>query len=211
MLKFQKEYEFSEFYYSYFKQKKYEASAAVEASVSDVKLIDAAVDLGQSPIYPNPTFNYLVGIMLGLIFPLFYIIIRELLDNKVRTIEEIENHYSIPILGAIGNNTGVNNLAVFERPKSTVAESFRALRSNIQLLFKNKNTTKKSKTLVLTSSVSGEGKTMISINMATVFALSGKKTVLLGMDLRKPKIYDDFKLNNNLGVVNYLINQKSLS
>ena len=122
MLKFQKEYEFSEFYYSYFKQKKYEASAAVEASVSDVKLIDAAVDLWQSPIYPNPTFNYLVGIMLGLIFPLFYIIIRELLDNKVRTIEEIENHYSIPILGAIGNNTGVNNLAVFERPKSTVAE-----------------------------------------------------------------------------------------
>ena len=211
LLKFQKEYEFSEFYYSYFKQKKYEASAAVEASVSDVKLIDAAVDLGQSPIYPNPTFNYLVGIMLGLIFPLFYIIIRELLDNKVRTIEEIENHYSIPILGAIGNNTGVNNLAVFERPKSTVAESFRALRSNIQFLFKNKNTTKKSKTLVLTSSVSGEGKTMISINMATVFALSGKKTVLLGMDLRKPKIYDDFKLNNNLGVVNYLINQKSLS
>ena len=211
LLKYQKEYEFSEFYYSYFKQKKYEASAAVEASVSDVKLIDAAIDLGQSPIYPNPTFNYLVGIMLGLILPLFYIIIRELLDNKVRTIEEIENHYSIPILGAIGNNTGGNNLAVFERPKSTVAESFRALRSNIQFLFKNKNTTKKAKTLVLTSSVSGEGKTMISINMASVFALSGKKTVLIGMDLRKPKIYDDFKLNNNLGVVNYLINQKSLS
>ena len=175
LLKYQKEYEFSEFYYSYFKQKKYEASAAVEASVSDVKLIDAAIDLGQSPIYPNPTFNYLVGIMLGLILPLFYIIIRELLDNKVRTIEEIENHYSIPILGAIGNNSGSNNLVVFERPKSTVAESFRALRSNIQFLFKNKNTTKKAKTLVLTSSVSGEGKTMISINMATVFALSGKK------------------------------------
>ena len=66
----------------------------------------------------------------------------------------------------------------------------------MQLPGLNKNTTKKAKTLVLTSSVSGEGKTMISINMATVFALSGKKTVLLGMDLRKPKIYDDFKLNN---------------
>jgi len=87
--------------------------------------------------------------------------------------------FSIPILGAIGNNTGVNNLAVFERPKSTVAESFRALRSNIQFLFKNKNTTKQAKTLVLTSSVSGEGKTMISINMATVFALSGKKNSIV--------------------------------
>ena len=78
LLKYQKEYEFSEFYYSYFKQKKYEANAAVEASVSDVKVIDTAVDLGQQPIYPNPTFNYLVGIMLGIILPLFYIIIREL-------------------------------------------------------------------------------------------------------------------------------------
>ena len=76
--------------------------------------------------------------MLGLILPLFYIIIRELLDNKVRSIEEIENHYSIPILGAIGNNTVGNNLAVFERPKSTVAESFRALRSNISFYLKIK-------------------------------------------------------------------------
>ena len=212
LLKYQKEYEFSEFYYSYFKQKKYEANAAIEASVSDVKVIDTAIDLGQQPIYPNPTFNYLVGIMLGVILPLFYVIIRELLDNKVRTIEEIEKQYKIPILGAIGRKIGGNNLVVFERPKSTISESFRALRANVQFLFKTDiHSSKRSKTLVLTSTVSGEGKTMISINMATVFALSGKKTILIGMDLRKPKIFDDFELNNDIGVVNYLINQKTIS
>ncbi|MDB2556110.1 polysaccharide biosynthesis tyrosine autokinase, partial [Flavobacteriaceae bacterium] len=214
LLKYQKEYEFSEFYYSYFKQKKYEANAAIEASVSDVKVIDTAIDLGQKPIYPNPTFNYLVGIMLGIVLPLFYIIIRELLDNKIRTIDEIEKQYNIPILGAIGRNKGINNLVVFDRPKSIVAESFRALRSNMQFLFKNStdnSVKKRAKTLLLTSSVSGEGKTMISINMATVFALSGKKTVLIGMDLRKPKIFDDFEFNNDIGVVNYLINQKTIS
>jgi len=214
LLKYQKEYEFSEFYYSYFKQKKYEANAAIEASVSDVKVIDTAIDLGQKPIYPNPTFNYLVGIMLGIVLPLFYIIIRELLDNKIRTIDEIEKQYNIPLLGAVGRIKGMNNLIVFDSPKSVIAESFRALRSNIQFLFKNntdKTVGKRAKTLLLTSSVSGEGKTMISINMATVFALSGKKTILIGMDLRKPKIFDDFEFNNDIGVVNYLINQKTIS
>ena len=117
------------------------------------------------------------------------------MNNKINSIEDIEKRYQIPILGVIGRNLGKNNLVVFERPKSTLAESFRALRSNIQFLFKSTKS-KKSKTLVLTSSVSGEGKTIISINMATVFALSGKKTVLLGLDLRKPKMYSNFEINN---------------
>lgn len=211
LLKYQKEYEFSEFYYSYFKQKKYEASAAVEASVSDIKVIDTAVDLGKPPIYPKPLFNYLVGVMLGITLPLLYIIIRELLDTKIRSIDEVESSHSIPILGAVSRNYGDNNLVVFERPTSVVAESFRALRSNIQFLFKNTSNDKTAKTLLVTSSIGGEGKTMISVNMATVFALSGKKTVLIGMDLRKPKIFDDFQLDNDIGIVNYLIGQKSPS
>jgi capsular exopolysaccharide synthesis family protein len=209
LLKFEKNYEISEANYNYLKQKSYEAGTAIAANVSDVKIIDTAKDLGNGPVYPIPSFNYLVGLMLGIVFPLFYIITRELLDNKIHTTEDIQNNYAIPVLGVVGKNHGNNNLAVFNKPKSSVSESFRALRSNIQFLFKNTDSDK-SKTLVLTSSVSGEGKTMISINMATVFALSGKKTVLVGLDLRKPKIYDDFDLTNDVGVVNHLIKQKTL-
>jgi len=73
-----------------------------------------------------------------------------------------------------------------------------------------KNKIDGSKTLMLTSSISGEGKTFCSINVATVFALSEKKTVIVGLDLRKPKIFDDFKIKNEIGVVNYLIGQYSL-
>ena len=206
LVQLKRNYNFSEFIYTYLKQKSYEAGTAIEASVEDIKVIDSALDLGQKPIYPKPVFNYLVAIMLGIIFPLFLIIIKESLNNKINSIEDIEKRYQIPILGVIVRNLGKNNLVVFERPKSTLAESFRALRSNIQFLFKSTES-KKSKTLVLTSSVSGEGKTMISINMATVFALSGKKTVLLGLDLRKPKVYSNFEINNKQGIVNYLINQ----
>ena len=209
LVQLERNYSFSEFIYTYLKQKSYEAGTAIEASVEDIKVIDSALDLGQQPVYPKPLFNYFIALMLGIIFPLFYIIIRESLDNKVHSIEDVVKRYKIPVLGIIGRSTGKNNLAVFENPKSVVAESFRALRSNIQFLFKNTEN-KKSKTLILTSSVSGEGKTMISINMATAFALGGKKTVLLGLDLRKPKIYTDFNSKNDVGIVNYLINQTSI-
>ena len=157
LLKFEKNYQISEANYNYLKQKSYEAGSAIAANVSDVKIIDTAKDLGNGPVYPIPSFNYLVGLMLGIVFPLFYIITREVLDNKIHTAEDIQNNYAIPVLGVVGKNHGNNNLAVFNKPKSSVSESFRALRSNIQFLFKNTDSDK-SKTLVLTSSVSGEGK-----------------------------------------------------
>ena len=100
------------------------------------------------------------------------------------------------------------NLAVFESPKSSIAESFRGLRSSLQFMYKRQGVTG-SKTVLITSSVSGEGKTFCAMNLATVFALSEKKTVLVGVDLRKPKIFDDFQLDNDLGIVNYLIDQAS--
>lgn len=136
LINYQRNYSFSEANYSYLKQKSFEAGTAIAANVSDVRVIDSAMDLGQGPIYPKPSFNYLVGIMLGIVLPLFYVIIRELLDNKITMVEQIENKYEIPILGIVGRNAGMNNLAVFERPKSSVAESFRALRSNIRFLLK---------------------------------------------------------------------------
>ena len=100
-------------------------------------------------------------------------------------------------------------MAVFEKPKSALSESFRAIRSSLQFLYK-KQQLNGTKTLMLTSSISGEGKTFCSINIATVFALSEKKTVIVGLDLRKPRLYDDFEFDNSVGAVNYLIGQKSL-
>ena len=209
LLKYQRNFEISEANYNYLKQKSYEAGTAIAANISDIKIIDKAKDLGEEPNYPNQQFNYLVGLTLGCIIPFFFIIVKELLDNKIHSVEEIQNNYVIPVLGVVGKNTDNHNLAVYTKPKSSVSESFRAIRTNIKFLFKNAEKVE-SKTLLVTSSVSGEGKTMISINMASVFALSGKKTILIGLDLRKPKIYDDFDLPNDSGVVNHLINQKTL-
>lgn len=207
LLNFQRKYNITEANYNYLKQKSYEAGTAIAANVSDIKILDKAKDIGQVPIYPKGSFNYLVALMLGTVLPLLFIVTKEILDNKVSSVEEIERIYKIPVLGVLGRNNQENRLAVFQKPNSTIAESFRALRSNIQFMFKRDS---KSKTIVITSSVSKEGKTMTAINMATVFALSGKKTVLVGFDLRKPKMHEDFGFDNNFGIVNYLIGEKSL-
>ncbi len=193
--------------YEYLKQKQYEAGTAIAANVSDIKILDKAKDIGQKPISPKTTFNYLLAAVFGFGIPFLYVLIKEALNNKILSVEEIERIYEIPVLGVIGSGKLDNYLAVFNKPKSQIAESFRALRSNIQFLFKSGN---KSKTIVVTSSVSGEGKTLTSINMASVFAMSDKKTILLGLDLRKPKLHLDFNVANDIGVVNYLIGQNTI-
>ncbi len=208
LLVFQRKYSMTEGNFKYLLQKRYEADIAIAASVSDITILDKAKDTGQVSTMPRKEFNYMIGLLLGVILPLFVIVGFEVFNNKIQTIEEVEDLSPIPVLGVVGKSTTKNNLAVALKPKSVVAEAFRALRSNIHFLF-DRSTINKPKTILVTSSISGEGKTFVSINMATVFALSGKKTILVGLDLRKPKIFDDFNLKNDVGVVNFLIGQKT--
>ena len=189
--------------------KKNEAGIAKASNVSDIRIIDEAKDLGQSAIAPNTKKNYSVALFVGLLFPLAFVFITTLLDNNINSPEDIKKLSNIPILGVVNRSRIKTNLAVFESPKSSVAESFRSIRSGLQYIYKNLNKNK-TKTILITSSVSGEGKTFCSINIASVFSLTGKKTVLVGLDLRKPKIFGDFEISNDFGVVNYLIGQKTL-
>ncbi|MCF6351354.1 MAG: polysaccharide biosynthesis tyrosine autokinase [Flavobacteriaceae bacterium] len=209
LIKYQRKYNLTESNYNYLLQKRYEAGTVIAANVSEIKILDKAKDVGQFPIYPKPLLNYLISLIIGLLIPLIFVILKDILNNKIHTVEELENKFKIPILGVIGKNNTADNLIVYKKPKATTSESFRAIRSNLQFLFKDNST--KNKTIVITSSVSGEGKTFVAINIATVFALSEKKTILLGFDLRKPKIFDDFDLPNNIGLTNYLIGNKELN
>jgi len=206
LLSYQRKYAITEQNYNYLKQKSYEAGTAIASNVSDIKVIDTAKDTGQKYFSPNKKMNVLIGFLLAFLLPLMYILINEFFNNKIHTVEEVENAYKIPVLGVIGSKTEKTNLVVLEKPKSVIAEAYRALRSNVQFML---NREAKSHIMLLTSSISGEGKTLTAINLASVFALSGKKTVLVGVDLRKPKIAEDFGLTNKVGLVHYLINQKT--
>ncbi len=170
-------------------------------------IIDPAKDTGGGKVGPNTRLNYIMALLLsGSYFRFVYVFLRVFFDTRIHTAKDIERLSKVPILGVIGKSRLENNLAVISKPKSVITEAFRSLRSSLQFIYKQQEI-KGTKTVLVTSSISGEGKTFCSINIASVFALSEKKTVLVGLDLQKPKIFDDFEINNEIGVVNYLIEE----
>lgn len=208
-LKIQRQLNISQLAHDEYITKRSEAAIARAANISDIVIVDGAKDIGGGKVGPNTSLNYLIGLLAGFFVPIITLFVVYFLDNTIHGVDEVKRLSSISILGVIGKEKNKNSLVVFQKPKSAVAESFRAIRSSLQFILKN-DTNKQAKTILITSSVSGEGKTFCSINMATIYALSGKKTVLVGLDLRKPKIFDDFNLTNEIGVVNYLIGEQSI-
>lgn len=204
-----RKYDLSNGIYQTYLQKRSEALIVKAANLSDIQFIDPAKDIGAGLIGPRTGVNYVIAIFLGLLIPLLIVFLIFFINNSIQNTDDINSLTQIPLIGVIGLKRTGSNLAVFEKPKSALSESFRAIRSSLQFLYK-KQKVDGAKTLMLTSSVSGEGKTFCSVNIATVFALSEKKTVIVGFDLRKPKIFDDFNLKNDVGVVNYLIGQKTM-
>ncbi|MDK7675593.1 polysaccharide biosynthesis tyrosine autokinase [Weeksella virosa] len=186
------------------------ADMQIASNVSDILIVDNAQNLSQGPIAPDRKQNYIIALVIGLAAPLLYIVLRELFDTKVKVIKDITSRTKIPLIGIIGNLGEMNPLIVIDRPKSGIAESFRAVRSNLKFLYKKTAVHPNNKTILVTSFIGGEGKTFVSMNLASVLGAGDKKAVLLGLDLRKPKIFDDFKLNNHIGVTNYLVDEARL-
>jgi capsular exopolysaccharide synthesis family protein len=179
-------------------QKKAEAGISRASTTSDVIVVNPPLAGGF--VSPKIRLNYLLAISLGLALPLMVFVGLELSNTKVQSREDIEEQTNVPILGGTGHKKSEGNLEVMGKPKSAVAESFRALRSNLFYFMANKERG----TFLVTSSISGEGKTFTSINLASVFALSGKRTLIIGADMRRPKIFEDFNLTNDVGLSSYL-------
>jgi tyrosine-protein kinase Etk/Wzc len=209
-LKIQRQFDMDNNIYTVYRSRRAEAELVKAANVSDVYVIDEAKDTGGGGTRKDSNINYLIALLVGFSIPISAAFLLTLFDNFVHTTKDIEKLSKIPLIGVIGKTTHSNNLIVRDKPKSTIAESFRGIRSSLHFIY-NQDSLYGSRTIMVTSSVSGEGKTFTSINLATVFALSDKRTILVGMDLRKPKIFDDFNIENDLGVSNYLVNDCSLN
>lgn len=195
----QRMYNLSESLYLFLMEKKAEAGIAKSSNIPDVKWVDRAMVDGP-PIKPQPAKNYLIALFLGLVLPIFFILILDYFNDKILYKEDLKKITDIPFLGLVGHESKNTSMVVINKPKSGVAESFRSIRSSINFL----SADDEKKVFVFTSSISGEGKTFCSINLAGVFSLSDKKTLLIGADLRKPKLYADFEINQDFGLTNYL-------
>ncbi len=188
-----RKYNLEQQFLNIFLTKRSEAEIMKAASLSDVHFIDRAKDVGGGLIGPKTSINYIIAVFGGILIPILVLLIVFLLDSGIKNAEDVTRLSKVPIIGILSRkHKSKSNLAVFEQSKSALAETFRAVRSSLQFMYKKKNIVG-SKTLMITSSISGEGKTFCSINLATVFALSEKKTVILGLDFRKPKISENFQ------------------
>lgn len=206
LIGFERLFKLNDDIYTYLIRQRAEAQIAKATNLPSNEVIDYANKYTTSIIYPKRFQNYIFGILIGLLLPTLFFFMKEVFQNNITERNEIERITKKSVIGLILHNDKKINTVVSDFPMSAVTESFRTLRSKLQFYTKNKE----KQIILLTSTLSSEGKTFISTNLATVFATLGKKTVLLGYDLRKPKIFNDFNLSNDLGITTFLINRYNI-
>jgi tyrosine-protein kinase Etk/Wzc len=186
--------------YLFLLKKREETAISKSATIANARIIEPARKDG-APFMPSRSKVLLTAFAIGIIIPGARILLKELFNLKIDSRNTITEATQMPIIGEIGHNETQDIIVVQKNSKSIMSEQFRALRTNLQFLFTAKN----EKTILITSSMSGEGKSFIAINLANTVALSHKKVVLLELDLRKPKISEHLNIQNKKGFSDYVL------
>lgn len=204
-------HQISENMYLFLMQKKAEAGIAKAANSVDYRIIDKTKIAGLNPIKPNPTLNFLVALILGFLVPAAFLFIKEVLNTKIYSKDELSKITKIPIIGTIAlEKKAVKKSTVLpDQLDPMVAESFRMIRSNIRYITRDDD--HKSKIFMVSSSVSGEGKSFCSINLALLFSNFGKRVLFISMDMRKNENYSALIPKQKLGLSEYLSGMAKLS
>jgi capsular exopolysaccharide synthesis family protein len=186
-------------------QKREEASISLAVTEPSVKVVEYALS-GSLPVSPKPKIIYLGALLLGLIIPFGILYVMFLLDNKIHGKEDIEKSISdIPVVGEIPTiKEGTNTIFSNPNDRSILAESFRILSSNTNYILSFKEEGKGS-VVYCTSSIKGEGKTFVSLNLSLALSSLNKKVLLIGADLRNPQVHSYLEIDKHLpGLSNYL-------
>lgn len=186
--------------YSFLLQKKLETSISSASTISNSKVIEPAIG-SDKPINPDRKKIYLLYLFLGTALPVGSIALIELMRDKIRNRADVEKNTRTPILGEIGHSNNEQTLVVTKNNRHFIAEQFRIIRTNLQYMIAKRE----KPVIMVTSSFSGEGKSFVSTNIAAVIALTGKKTVIMEFDIRKPKIISGLDLKRKMGITNYII------
>jgi capsular exopolysaccharide synthesis family protein len=168
--------------YLYLLQKKEESELSRTVAVSNNKVVEPARNMGQ--VYPVPRNIWALGLGGGFLLPIVVIGMLQALNTKVRSVDDIRRHTRVPLLGLINHSNDSNPVAVHGNSRTVISEMFRLIRANLQFV----GTSNPSKTILVTSSVSGEGKSFVSLNLGITLALTGRRVLLVELDLRNPRI-----------------------
>ena len=185
-------------------QKREENAITLAATANNAKIIDEPVAEG-GPVSPKPKMIYMIALVLGVGLPVGIIFLIGLTKYKIEGRGDVEKLTRLPIVGDVpltAEKTG--SIAVFENQNNLMSETFRNVRTNLQFMLKNDQ-----KVILVTSTVSGEGKSFISANLAISLSLLGKKVVIVGLDIRKPGLNKVFNISRKeQGITQYLSNSE---
>lgn len=206
MVSIQRQFNLTNDIYTFLLQKRAETNISLASTMPDVQVIDTARPDLASPIGYSPRILLSLGFILGTGLPVAFLLLFNFFDDHIRTQQDLEKNTRIPILGNIMHSQTKSDLVVHENPKSNIAESFRALRTSLQFMLSGPL----GKVLSIHSTNPGEGKSFFSVNLATILAMNNKKVLIIGADLRKPRLHKVFNLSNENGLSNYLIGIDSI-
>jgi tyrosine-protein kinase Etk/Wzc len=191
--------------YNYLLEKREETALNSASTIADLRVLETASAFG--PVSPVPRTMYTRWLVISLLIPAAFVFIKDQLNRKVQLRQEIEGKTSVPIVAEIAQVKTDSPIVIKDGKRTAVAEQFRSLRTNLTFM----GLTEQSNTILVTSSVSAEGKSFTAINLAVSFTLIGKKVALLELDLRKPKVSRLLHLKNDVGISNYLVNQATIA
>jgi len=200
MVAIERNYRIDDNYYTFFLQKRAEAEIQKASNTPDNSIMDKARTTSVMNVKDKKrtTSTYLI---IGFLIPLVLIILSELLNNKIRSPKDVIKLKMFRLIGTLRHAKSQNPTLVRASPRSSYSEMLRAIRTRMEFVLRRKEKV----VICVTSTESGDGKTFLSTNLASLYAMTGKKTLLIDLDLRKPNIHTKLGLENGDGVSNYLI------
>ena len=201
----QRKYEVNEKTYLFLLEKQAEMSINKASTVSSNRVLDRAT-VEKRPIKPAVPMIMMASVLLGFIVAIALLLIRDFLDDKIKTKNDITNNTKIPFYGMIPFVKSSNSIFVLDDNQSIASEALRLMRTNLEFT----PTGNKGKVVLVTSTVPGEGKTTTATNLAAVFGMSEKKCIVLSLDMRRPMLHKVFALTNKIGMSTVLSDKNEL-
>jgi capsular exopolysaccharide synthesis family protein len=205
MNNFERQYKMNDTYYTYLLQKRAETQIQQASNVPDNTILERA-RLDSVTNGGEKSHSLMMAFVIGLIIPFIIILLKEFLRIYIIDKHDIEKATSYPYLGNIPHVEYASSISVIKHPKSSVAEAYRIIRTRVNFVAQKNDAA----CVVVTSTESGDGKSHFSLNYAAICAMSREKTILVGLDLRKPSLAALLNIENRPGITNVLLNELSV-
>ncbi|WP_439183594.1 GumC family protein [Carboxylicivirga taeanensis] len=201
---FERKFKLNDAIYTFLLQRRAEAQIAKASNLPEHEIVEPAQVMTR--VYPNNMINYGLAIFMGLLLPSLLIIVMSYFDGRVKSEDDLADYKDIPFMGSILHHPSEHSDVVMKLPSEAIAETFRTLRTNLSFSLQGEA----HKTILVTSSISGEGKSFVALNLALSLSQLNKKVLLLGFDLRKNNQFREQVKDASLGLTSLYVHRATL-